>query len=102
VAQDGPAADQAVAEEPAAQARSDSPHRLFALADGIFAIDPDTRLSTLVRPLFNVGIFLLAVPTAFALTNTDAGSGYSPLIWLLLLFDVRFSRLVIGSLRRRR
>ena len=65
-------------------------------------VDPDTRLSTLVRPLFNVGIFLLAVPTAFALTNTDAGSGYSPLIWLLLLFDVRFSRLMIGSLRRHR
>jgi uncharacterized membrane protein len=228
VAQDGAAADQAAAEEPAAEARSDSPHRMFALADGIFAIsmtllaldvrigdavpetadgfndaaadfygkfgifflgfmiagrfwianhammsrlhkvdtgllertvlflagisslpvvtpllfrfgnapqavafasvllaatsllsarlwwylsdperrlsdvDPDTRLSTLVRPLFNTGIFLLAVPTAFVLTNTDARSGYSPLVWLLLLFDVRFSRLVIGLLRRAR
>jgi uncharacterized membrane protein len=45
--------------------------------------------------LFNVGVFLLAVPVAYLLPElTGLSSSWAPLVWLALLLDNQFIRLV--------
>lgn len=64
--------------------------------------DPATRLPVLLRALWTSGVFLLAIPVAYLLPHVGGGEhvGYATLVWLLLLFDNPFARLVL-RLRRR-
>jgi uncharacterized membrane protein len=63
---------------------------------GLSQVEPRTRARILLNSLYNSGIFLLAVPVAYLIPD----SSFAPLVWLLLLLDVWFIRLV-RRLRRR-
>jgi hypothetical protein len=62
-------------------------------------VDPSTRLPVLLPSLWNSGVFLLAIPVAYALQPLRSGSdslvAYSLLTWLLLAFDGVFVGLVL-------
>jgi uncharacterized membrane protein len=64
--------------------------------------DPAARLPGLLAALWSTGVFLLAIPIAYLIAGVAGHEqvAYSTLVWLLLLFDGVFTRVVLRLLRR--
>jgi uncharacterized membrane protein len=60
-------------------------------------VAPETRTGTMLRLLFTTIVFLLAIPIAYLLpqSETDSRTAWATLIWLLLILDNQFSGSVL-------
>jgi uncharacterized membrane protein len=72
-------------------------------ARGLSDVSAEVRTSTMLRSLFTTIVYLLAIPIAYLLpqSETDSRTAWATLIWLLLILDGQFSGLVL-RLRGRR
>lgn len=56
-------------------------------------VTPEARTATMMRLLFTAIVFLLAIPIAYLLpqSETDSRAAWAALTWVLLIVDVQFS-----------